>query len=45
MVRLTLNAGLTGTEMDRLEDTARVLAPVLKPWEWPMARRARTEQV
>ncbi|MDB5779455.1 MAG: aminotransferase, class [Polaromonas sp.] len=45
MVRLTLNAGLTGAEMDRIEDTARTLAPVLKPWDWPIARRARTELV
>ena len=45
MVRLTLNAGLTGAEMDRIEQTARTLAPVLKPWDWPIARRARTELV
>ena len=45
MVRLTLNAGLTGAEMDRIEQTARMLAPVLKPWDWPIARRARTELV
>ena len=45
MVRLTLNAGLTGAEMDRIEQTAQTLVPVLKPWEWPIARRARTEMV
>ena len=45
MVRLTLNAGLTEAEMDSLEQTARTLLPVLKPWDWPIARRARTEQV
>ncbi|CDS53541.1 8-amino-7-oxononanoate synthase [Polaromonas sp. CG9_12] len=45
MVRLTLNAGLTAAEMDRIEQTARTLLPVLKPWDWPIARRARTEQV
>jgi CAI-1 autoinducer synthase len=45
MVRLTLNAGLTPAEMDRIEHTARTLLPVLKPWDWPIARRARTEQV
>ena len=45
MVRLTLNAGLTGAEMDRIEQTARALAPALKPWDWPIAKRARTEQV
>lgn len=41
MVRLTLNAGLTGSEMDRIEQTAREIAPILKPWDWPIARRAR----
>ena len=45
MVRLTLNAGLTPAEMDRIEQTARTLLPVLKPWDWPITRRARTEQV
>ena len=45
MVRLTLNVGLTGAEMDRIEQTAQTLAPVLKPWDWPIARRARTGQV
>jgi CAI-1 autoinducer synthase len=45
MVRLTLNAGLTPAEMDRIEHTVRTLLPVLKPWDWPIARRARTEQV
>lgn len=41
MVRLTLNAGLTEAELERVEVMARDLAPVLKPWEWPIARRAR----
>lgn len=45
MVRLTLNAGLTEAEMERIEQTARTLLPVLKPWDWPIARRARTERV
>ena len=44
MVRLTLNAGLTDAEMDRIELTAREIAPILKPWEWPIARRARAGQ-
>lgn len=41
MVRLTLNAGLTESELERVERMARDLAPVLTPWEWPIARRAR----
>jgi CAI-1 autoinducer synthase len=41
MVRLTLNASLTEAEMRHVETVARELAPVLKPWEWPIARRNR----
>lgn len=44
MVRLTLNAGLTESELDRIELTAREIAPILKPWDWPIARRARAGQ-
>ena len=41
MVRLTLNAALTEAEMDHLAATARAIAPQVKPWEWPIARRQR----
>ncbi|MES2413977.1 MAG: alpha-hydroxyketone-type quorum-sensing autoinducer synthase [Pseudomonadota bacterium] len=41
MMRMTLNAGLMDTELDYVEAVARELAPVVKPWEWPIARRAR----
>jgi CAI-1 autoinducer synthase len=41
MVRLTLNAGLTDSELDRVECVAAEIAPLVKPWEWPIARRAR----
>lgn len=41
MVRLTLNASLTEAEMQHVEATAREIAPILKPWDWPIARRAR----
>ena len=41
MVRLTLNSGLTEAEMERVEDVARELAPLVKPWDWPIARRNR----
>ncbi|HSV46732.1 MAG TPA: alpha-hydroxyketone-type quorum-sensing autoinducer synthase [Ramlibacter sp.] len=41
MVRLTLNAALTDAEMTHLEEVARAVAPLLKPWDWPIARRAR----
>ena len=44
MVRLTLTAGLTQAELQHVECVARELAPVLKPWEWPIARRNRAAQ-
>lgn len=44
MVRLTLNAGLTASELDRVELMAREIAPLVKPWDWPIARRARASQ-
>jgi CAI-1 autoinducer synthase len=39
MVRLTLNAGLTDAEMDHVAHVAKEIAPRVKPWEWPIARR------
>jgi hypothetical protein len=41
MVRLTLNASLTDAEMEHVEAVAREAAPLLQPWEWPIARRLR----
>jgi CAI-1 autoinducer synthase len=41
MVRLTLHAALTDAEMDHLESVAREIAPIVKPWDWPIARRNR----
>ena len=41
MVRLTLAAGLTDAEMDHVEAVAREIAPLVKPWDWPIARRQR----
>ena len=41
MVRLTLNSSLTDAEMSHVEAVAKEIAPVLKPWDWPIARRAR----
>ncbi|MBC7380965.1 MAG: quorum-sensing autoinducer CAI-1 synthase [Burkholderiaceae bacterium] len=41
MVRLTLNATLTEAEMLHVEAVALEVAPILKPWDWPIARRAR----
>ena len=41
MVRLTLNAGLTEAEMAHVESAAKAVAPKVKPWDWPIARRNR----
>lgn len=41
MMRLTLNAGLMDSELDHVEAAAREIAPIVKPWDWPIARRAR----
>lgn len=41
MVRLTLNAALTDAEMTHVESAAREVAALVKPWEWPIARRQR----
>lgn len=41
MVRLTLSAALTEAELCHVEAVAREVAPLVKPWDWPIARRAR----
>jgi CAI-1 autoinducer synthase len=41
MVRLTLNATLTEADLSHVESVARELAPAVKPWDWPIARRQR----
>ena len=41
LVRLTLHAALTDAEMDHVAGVAREIAPIVKPWDWPIARRAR----
>lgn len=42
MVRLTLSAGLTEAELQHVEQVAAEVAPLVKPWEWPIARRKRS---
>lgn len=44
MVRLTLNAALTDAELGHVEAVAHEVAPLVKPWDWPIARRLRTRQ-
>ena len=41
MVRLTLNAALTEAEIFRIEQVAAQVAPLVRPWDWPAARRQR----
>lgn len=41
LLRLTLNAALTDAELQHVEAAAREVAPLVKPWAWPIARRAR----
>lgn len=45
LVRLTLNAALTDAELDHLEAVAQEIAPIVKPWDWIIARRARMASV
>ncbi len=42
MVRLTLNAALTDAELSHLERVAAEIAPQVRPWDWPIARRQRS---
>jgi len=45
MVRLTLHAALTDAELDHVTAVAREIAPLVKPWDWPIARRARAAEL
>jgi 7-keto-8-aminopelargonate synthetase-like enzyme len=44
MVRLTLHAALTEAEIGHLIAVAREIAPLVKPWDWPIARRQRVQR-
>ncbi len=39
MLRLTLGAALTDAEITHVEQTAAAVAPIVQPWNWPIARR------
>ncbi len=39
MLRLTLNSALTDSEVAHIEETAAAVAPIVQPWNWPIARR------
>jgi CAI-1 autoinducer synthase len=45
MVRLTLHAALTEAELSHVEAVAQEVAPLVKPWDWPIARRARAAEL
>ena len=45
MLRLTLHAALTDSEMRHVERVAQEAAQILQPWDWPIARRQRARQV
>jgi CAI-1 autoinducer synthase len=40
MVRLTVSSALTDAEMDYAIDVLAEVAPIARPWDWPIARRA-----
>ena len=40
MLRLTLSATLTDAEVAHIEQAAAAVAPIVQPWNWPIARRA-----
>ena len=42
--RLTLNAALTEAELSHVESAAQAVAELVQPWQWPIARRARSTQ-
>ena len=44
MVRLTLNAGLTDAELSHVEAVAEEIAPIVKPWDWQIARRQKARE-
>lgn len=44
LVRLTLNAALTDAEIEHLMAVAADIAPLVRPWDWPAARRQRLHE-
>lgn len=43
MVRLTLHAGLAQAELDHVASVAQAIAPKVRPWDWPITRRAGSQ--
>ena len=44
MVRLTLSSALTDAEIDHVENVAQEIAPLLRPDQWPIARRKAAQE-
>jgi len=44
MVRLTLNSGLMPSDLECIESVAEEIAPIVKPWNWPIAKRSHSAQ-
>ena len=44
MVRLTLTSALTDAEIDHVEKVAQEIVPLLKPDQWPIARRRAAQE-
>lgn len=42
MVRLTINANLTEAELTKVEWVARAILNKVRPWDWAIAKRARS---
>jgi CAI-1 autoinducer synthase len=40
MVRLTVSSALTDAELDHVLGVAAEIAPMVQPWQWPLARRS-----
>jgi CAI-1 autoinducer synthase len=40
MLRLTVSSALTDAELEHVTEVAAEVAPLVKPWTWPIARRA-----
>ena len=44
MVRLTMSSALTDAEIEHVESVAREIAPLLRPDQWPLARRRALQE-
>lgn len=44
MLRMTVSSALTDADIDQVVSAAEEVAPIVKPWEWPIARRPTLTQ-